>query len=64
MVQKQDVYVLEYNRIMAVFEKKKLDKVTLDDSIPLKCVIDSAEKREDHMVNVNKRHVTSSELEP
>ena len=36
---------------MAVFEKKKLDKVTLDDSIPLKCVIDSAEKREDHMVN-------------
>ncbi|KAK3103603.1 hypothetical protein FSP39_020466 [Pinctada imbricata] len=34
---------------MAVFEKKKSDKVTLDDTIPLTCVIDAAEKRDDHM---------------
>nr|XP_022297327.1 PX domain-containing protein kinase-like protein isoform X2 [Crassostrea virginica] len=34
---------------MAVFEAKKQTKVTLDDTIPLKCLVDSAEKREDHM---------------
>ncbi|XP_055999127.1 PX domain-containing protein kinase-like protein isoform X2 [Ostrea edulis] len=32
-----------------VFEKKKETKVTLDDTIPLKCLVESAEKREDHM---------------
>ncbi|XP_062593709.1 PX domain-containing protein kinase-like protein isoform X1 [Saccostrea cucullata] len=32
-----------------VFEKKKETKVTLDDTIPLKCWVESAEKREDHM---------------
>lgn len=35
---------------MAVFETKKQTKVTLDDTIPLKCLVESAEKREDHMV--------------
>lgn len=34
---------------MAVFETKKQTKVTLDDTIPLKCLVESAEKREDHM---------------
>ncbi|XP_021343288.1 PX domain-containing protein kinase-like protein isoform X2 [Mizuhopecten yessoensis] len=34
---------------MAVFEKKKIQKVTLDDTVNLTCVIDTAEKKSDHI---------------
>ncbi|XP_069101211.1 PX domain-containing protein kinase-like protein isoform X1 [Argopecten irradians] len=34
---------------MAVFEKKKILKVTLDDTVNLSCVIETAEKKSDHI---------------
>ena len=35
---------------MAVFERKKSEKITLDDTVNLACVVECAEKRNDYMV--------------
>lgn len=35
-----------------VFERRKSTKVNIDDTIPLSCSIETAEKREDHIVSL------------
>ena len=35
---------------MAVFEKKKTNRVTLDDTLPLSCTIETAQNVKDHTV--------------
>ena len=40
-----------------LFETQKSAKLSLDDTIPLNCVIESGEKVQDHVVNICCIHV-------